>query len=254
MDHAGARKMKPSLPRFAISSSSLEGGLALVGGAELHHMRDVMRLRAGSEIALFDEGGVEYSGRIRGFEQRSAVVEIVSTQARADSAARLILAAAMIKGPRMDFLVEKAVELGAGELWPIVCERSVVRAIGAQRLDRWRRLTIAAAKQSIASRATEVRAPSPIADLISRHGDGRLRVVMRSDAPPLLRVLQSARPCKLLLAVGPEGDFTDEEFQKLRAAGFLAAGLGARRLRSETAALAALAIAAGVLVTPDQEK
>jgi len=216
-------------------------------------MRDVMRLRAGSEITLFDESGTEYSGRIRSLEPPSAVVEIVSTQARAESPARLILAAAIIKGPRMDFLVEKAVELGADELWPLVCARSVVRKVGAERLARWRRLTIAAAKQSLASRTTEVRALAAIADLIGRHEAGRLCVVLRAGAPALGGFLQSARPRTLLLVVGPEGDFTDEEFESLRAAGFLAAGLGARRLRSETAALAALAIAAGALETADRE-
>ena len=234
--------------RFAISSSAVDGGVALVGGAELHHMRDVMRLVPGAEVALFDERGAEYAGTIRSFQARHAVVEIAAaTNARAEATAGLVLAAAVIKGPRMDFLVEKAAELGAAELWPVLCTRGVVREVGGERLARWRRLATAAAKQSLAPRATEVLAPLKLGDLIRRLNGGRLCVVLSAGAPPLGAILRKARERAPLLLCGPEGDFTDEELAAVRAAGFLSAGLGGRRLRSETAALAALSIAAGAL-------
>ncbi len=234
--------------RFAVSSSAVDGAVALVGGAELHHMRDVMRLGPGAEVALFDERGAEYAGTIRSFQARHAVVEIAAaTRARAEAAAGLVLAAAVIKGPRMDFLVEKAAELGAAELWPVLCTRGVVREVGGERLARWRRLALAAAKQSLAPRATEVIAPLGLGDLIRRLNGGRLCVVLSAGAPPLGAVLRKVRERAPLLLCGPEGDFTDEELAAVRAAGFLAAGLGGRRLRSETAALAALSIAAGAL-------
>ncbi len=234
--------------RFAISSSAVDGAVALVGGAELHHMRDVLRLAPGAEVALFDERGAEYSGTIRSFQARHAVVEIAAARhARAEATAGLVLAAAVIKGPRMDFLVEKAAELGAAELWPVLCTRGVVREVGDERLARWRRLATAAAKQSLAPRATEVIAPLKLGDLIRRLNGGRLCVVLSAGAPPLGAILRKAGDRAPLLLCGPEGDFTDEELAAVRTAGFLAAGLGGRRLRSETAALAALSIAAGAL-------
>ena len=234
--------------RFAISSSAIDGAVALVGGAELHHMRDVMRLGPGAEVALFDERGAEYAGRIKSFAARHAVVEIAAAaRARTEATAGLILAAAVIKGPRMDFLVEKAAELGASELWPVLSARGVVREVGGERLARWRRLATAAAKQSLAPRATEVIAPLKLADLIRRPDGGRLCVVLNAGAPPLGAILREARPRAMLLLCGPEGDFTEEELAAVRAAGFVAAGLGGRRLRSETAALAALSIAAATL-------
>lgn len=234
--------------RFAISSAAIEGATALVGGAELHHMRDVMRLLPGAEVALFDERGAEYAGRIKSFAARHAVVEIAAaTRARAETTTGLILAAAVIKGPRMDFLVEKAAELGATELWPVLSARGVVREVGGERLARWRRLATAAAKQSLAPRATEIAAPLALVDLIRRLNGGRLCVVLSASAPPLGAILRAARPSAILLLCGPEGDFTDEELAAVRAAGFVAAGLGERRLRSETAALAALSIAAATL-------
>jgi len=234
--------------RFAISSAAVEGAVALVGGAELHHMRDVMRLLPGAEVTLFDERGAEYAGTILSFQARHAVIEIATaTRSRAETTAGLILAAAVIKGPRMDFLVEKAAELGAAELWPVLSARGVVREVGGERLARWRRLATAAAKQSLASRATEVIAPLALGDLIQRPNGGRLCVVLSACAPALGAILREARKRSLLLLCGPEGDFTDEELAAVRAAGFVAAGLGGRRLRSETAALAALSIAVGAL-------
>jgi 16S rRNA (uracil1498-N3)-methyltransferase len=210
-------------------------------------MRDVMRLVAGAEVTLFDEGGAEYAGRIRGFQSRHAVVEISGATRSSTESAGLILAAAVIKGPRMDFLVEKAAELGAAQLWPVLCARGVVHEVGSERLARWRRLATAAAKQCLAPRPTEVEAPLTMADLIRRPNGGRLCVVLSAGAPALGIVLREARRRALLLLCGPEGDFTDEEIASVRAAGFLPAGLGTRRLRSETAALAALSIAAGTL-------
>ena len=232
--------------RFAISASAVDGAIALVGGAELHHMRDVMRLMPGAAVALFDDRGAEYAGTIRSFEARHAIVEIAAAKrGSVEATARLVLAAAVIKGPRMDFLVEKAAELGAAELWPVLCTRGVVRDVGSERLARWRRLAIAAAKQSLGPRATEVIAPLKLEDLIRRLNGGRLCVVLSAGAPPLSAVLRKARGRAPLLLCGPEGDFTEEELATVRAAGFVPAGLGARRLRSETAALAALSIAAG---------
>jgi 16S rRNA (uracil1498-N3)-methyltransferase len=234
-------------PRFAVSSASIDGALALVEGAELHHMRNVMRLQPGTEIALFDERGAEYAGRIRSFDAGRALVDVAAVPARGESAPQIILAASIIKGPRMDFLVEKAAELGAVELWPMVCERSVVRDTGAERLARWRRLATAAAKQSLAPCAVAVRAPIAIEDLIRRARRGTLCVVLRAGARPLGVIVREARLRALLLMCGPEGDFTEKELAAARAAGFIEAGLGPRRLRSETAALAALGIAAGAL-------
>ncbi len=239
--------------RFAISSAAIQGAVALVGGGELHHMRDVMRLRAGASVELFDERGIEYLGTIRSYHAGRAIVEIApAAHAAAEATAGLILAASVIKGPRMDFLVEKASELGARELWPVLAERAVAREVGSERLARWRRLARAAAKQSRARRATEVLAPITLAGLIRRFGEGTLCIVLRAGAPALGSMLRAARRRAILLLCGPEGDFTEPESAALAEAGFIAAGLGARRLRSETAALAALSIAADALDEPDE--
>jgi len=234
-------------PRFALAPGALDGRVAQISGNELHHMRDVMRLRPGAEVRLIADDGAEVAGRISRFETDHAVVEITGILKRRPPRATIILAAAIIKGPRMDFLVEKAAELGATSLWPLECARAVVRNPGTERLARWRRLALAAAKQSLAAREMEIRPPIAVAEAAREVPKETLAVVCTEGAEPLSAVIRRVRPRAMLIACGPEGDFDSAEYAAMEAAGFVPAGLGPNRLRSETAALAALCIAAGAL-------
>ena len=239
---AGEQAMKASMPRFGIEAPPDAEGIAIVQGAELHHMRDVMRVRVGDGVALLDRDGSEHIGTIERYDRDRALIKVSSSSAaRSDS--RLILAAAIIKGPRMDLVVEKAAELGATELWPVVCAHGLVKSPGSERLLRWRRLAIAAAKQSLSPRPMEVRATTSFADLIRSVPKDTLALICRMGGEPLGEVIRRLAPRAILIACGPEGDFDREERAAAQAAGFVAAGLGPNRLRSETAAIAALSIA-----------
>ena len=241
----------PSPPRhFSIARAPDADGLAHVEGAELRHMRTVLRLTVDARVSLLDPAGVEHRGVIERYERDRAVIRIESSSSLPSPShprARIILAAAIVKGPRMDFLVEKAAELGASELWPLVCARGLVRSPGEERLARWGRLAHAAAKQSQSRVAMEVRTPVGIDDLIRAVPAGTLAVICAQGGDPLAEVIRRAHPREILIAIGPEGDFDDDERAKTANAGFVAAGLGPNRLRSETAALAAVSIAAGLL-------
>jgi len=229
-------------PRFALESPPDDAGVAWVTGGELHHMRDVVRLREGASVALLDAAGVEYQGALVKYERARAAVRIDS-RAAPRAAARIVLAAAIVKGPRMDLVVEKAAELGAAELWPLVTARGLVRAPGAERLARWRRLASTAAKQSLAPHSMIIRAPLQFADLIRSVPADTLAIMCSAGARPLGDILMQAMPRAVLLACGPEGDFAPNEHEAAAESGFIAAGLGPNRLRSETAALAAMSIA-----------
>ena len=241
--------------RFALQHPIVEG-LATIDGAELHHLRDVMRLREGAVVALLAPDNVEHLARLERFEAGCAIARIEKT-APATAVRPLILATAIIKGPRMDFVVEKAAELGVTELWPMLCARSVVGAPGAERIGRWRRLAIAAAKQSLAATALELHEAVQFTDLIERLAKDTLaggapetaplKVICTIGAEPIASVLRRTRGCGLVIACGPEGDFTDSELELARSREFIAAGLGNNRLRSETAALAAVSVAAALL-------
>ncbi len=233
-------------PRFIATAPADQSGLAAVSGADLRHMRAVMRLRPGAAVVLIDDSGAERAGELVRYEQDRAIVRIDEARAPARQH-RLILAAAIVKGPRMDLLVEKAAELGATELWPVLSARSVARVSGRERVERWRRVAVAAAKQSLATRPMTVREPANFGRLIESAPRDTLAVVCSIGAPPLGPLIRKMRPSAVLLACGPEGGFDADEVARANAAGFVAAGLGPKRLRSETAALAALAVTAAAL-------
>jgi 16S rRNA (uracil1498-N3)-methyltransferase len=216
--------------------------MARLDAKEAHHMRDVMRLEPGDAVTLIDEEGRSYSGTISGYDREGALVQIVSSQC-ARPRPPLIVAPAIIKGPRMDFLVEKAAELAATELWPIVCARTVGKVPGREKIIRWQRLAAAAAKQSLALPPMRVRDAVPFAALIRRVPRDTLALICSAGSEPMMRLMATERPGGLLVTSGPEGDFVQDELEGAIAAGFVAVGLGPNRLRSETAAIAALALA-----------
>jgi len=219
---------------------------AVVAGDELHHLRDVMRLREGDDVILIDERGRNIGGRIESIDAWGATIRIDRIE-EPRAAPPLILALGIIKGPRMDFAIEKAVELGVSQVWPLICERGVIRDPGRERLARWRRLAIAAGKQSLGARPVEIASPLDFAELPNRVSHAMLAVICQAQAPPLATIARRATGAGILVACGPEGDFTADEVAVAERAGFLRAGLGRQRLRTETAALAALAIAGSIL-------
>lgn len=242
------------LPRFALSAIEPAASSVRIFGSELHHLRDVMRLGPDSEVALIDEKGAEYLGLVESIGPSHAEVRLLRACEPDDClSCRMVLAIAIIRGPRMDFIVEKAAELGAAELWPIDCAHAQVHAIGDARIARWRRLSTAAAKQSLSPLPMRLREPIEFDELLLKARDHALSLICQIGAMPLAAIVRSARPDSILIACGPEGDFTREEIKAANEAGFLSAGLGNRRLRSETAALAALSIAAGAVAESNGE-
>jgi 16S rRNA (uracil1498-N3)-methyltransferase len=247
--------MKP-LPRFTIlddaTGPGIDGTMRITGG-ELHHMRDVMRLGLGTEVMLCGAQGTEYAGYIAAFEPRAAIIKVAGAHYNQERTShRLILAAGVIKAARMDLLIEKAAELDASEFWPLICTRSIVREPGSGRQQRWRRISLAASKQSLRSHTMEIHDPLDVDAMVASVPKAALAVTCMAGAEPLSAVIRrvadglKACPAVVVLAIGPEGDFNPEELAAMHEAGFVAAGLGANRLRSETAALAALSIATGI--------
>jgi 16S rRNA (uracil1498-N3)-methyltransferase len=252
------------LPRFTILDDAAGPGIdgvVRVTGSELHHMRDVMRLGPGTEVMLCGAQGAEYTGCIAAFEPRAAIIKIARAHHNQErTSRRLILAAGVIKAARMDLLSEKAAELDASEFWPLICTRSIIREPGSGRQQRWRRIALAAAKQSLRSRTMEIHDPLDVDAMVASVPKAALAVTCMAGAEPLSVVIRRIAdglkvcPAVVVLAIGPEGDFTAEELAAMREAGFVAAGLGGNRLRSETAALAALSIATGIFAELEDMK
>src|SRR5579875_92363 len=240
MEHSGVTSVKEP-PRLIVSERLSVGATVDVSGGDYHHLRHVMRLRVGAEVVVIDGAGVAYLGQISKFLPGKALVEILSNRLTTQ-AFPVSVGAAIIKGPRMDLLVEEATELGATELWPLACARSVATKVGIQRYERWKRLAIAAAKQCLAPQPMEVKPIARFEEFVEHARASELRVICQRGAPSLGTLLRERQARSVSVLCGPEGDFTPQEVEMALDAGFVPAGLGINRLRSETAVLAALSV------------
>jgi 16S rRNA (uracil1498-N3)-methyltransferase len=226
-----------------------EGGA--VGGAAANHIRNVLRLRPGGTFAGYD-GAREFILRVESSRGGEVNVSVESGRELPEApGARVTLAPALIKGPRWDWLLEKSVELGVGEIIPVAAARCVVRAAGAGlegRMERWRRILGGAAAQC-AGRAPAIRAPVAFKQLtggVAAAFSARIILMKGPESAPLAESLRGAASGRIMLLIGPEGGWTEEEAAAAIEAGFRPGSLGPLILRAETAAIAAAAVAANI--------
>jgi 16S rRNA (uracil1498-N3)-methyltransferase len=216
-------------------------GRALLDGDEARHLTRVCRIEVGGRVGLFDGTGMRASAEVvRVDRDRVELVVVESGPGDRDLEGMLVLAAAVPKGDRFDWLVEKATEIGVARLVPILAERSVVDP-SAAKLDRLRRRVIEACKQSGRSRLMEVGEPVGWSDWLERGLIPRARLVADPGGGPLCEGPRPDLEAGVAVAVGPEGGFTSAEIVAASRAGFRAVALGPTILRVETAALAACA-------------
>jgi 16S rRNA (uracil1498-N3)-methyltransferase len=213
-----------------------------------HHAREVLRLRAGAPVHVFDGAGAEFEAVLDSVTRRDVTARIGrAVAARPESPLRLVLALSPLKGDRMELVIQKATELGVAEVWPVVTARTDAAArpaLEGSRQERWEKVASGAAEQCGRAVVPPVAATTTFADLIQRPFEGERYVFLETGAPPLTP--RAEPPAAALLLVGPAGGWEPREAERLRLAGFTPAGLGPRILRSETAALAAV-LAAQVL-------
>ncbi|HEV2699997.1 MAG TPA: 16S rRNA (uracil(1498)-N(3))-methyltransferase [Steroidobacteraceae bacterium] len=222
------------------------GGLVQVDlqGTAATHVARVLRLRAGDPLILFDDAGGEYTATVVSLSRhvvRVSVGEYLTTDR--ESALHVTLAQGISRGERMDVVVQKATELGVKRIVPVLAERTVVRLNAAQaasRLRHWRAIAVAACEQCGRNRLPEITPPMSLqAFLVSDLPDG-LRLLLQPDGGLRARDLPASTAATLL--IGPEGGLSDAERTAALAAQFRGLSLGPRILRTETAALAALAV------------
>lgn len=206
------------------------------------HVAQVLRMRVGEPLVLFNGEGGEYQATITATGRRDVAVSIdsfdpVDRESRLD----ITLVQCVSKGERMDYTVQKAVELGVSHILPLLSERSVVK-LDAERWDKklehWRGIAASACEQSGRTRLPEV-APVQKLDAWLATRDAALRLVLAPTESVSLKALPPAASIALL--IGPEGGLSDNEIAAARRAGCVGIGLGPRVLRTETAGVAALA-------------
>ena len=228
--------------RFYFSGALASGARVVLGMRIAHHLR-VLRLQAGEPLVLFTGEGGEFDATLARIDKRDAIADIGAWHdVERESPLRLVLAQGISAAEKMDYTLQKAVELGVSAIQPLETANSVVR-LDAERAQRrlvhWRQIVISACEQCSRNRVPEV---APLADLRAWLGTAKEGTRLLLSPRAQKRVVDLAPTLDLLvLLAGPEGGFTPQEEAAASAAGFTGLTLGPRILRTETAALAALA-------------
>ncbi len=239
------RRATSQHPRIHIPSALAPGATLPLPVAAAHHLSRVLRARIGDEVVVFN-AGVEFPASIARIDKQGVMVKLAAGVAvDRESPLPCLLAQAISSGERMDITVQKAVELGIQRVQTLYSERSVVRLDAgrtAKRVEHWRQIVIAACEQCGRNVIPGVAPPQPVMDWLGAlppPRDDELRILLAPRAGT--RLAELARPAAVTLLAGPEGGFTASEADFAQQRGFVAVRLGPRVLRTETAALAALA-------------
>lgn len=232
------------LSRFFFPDTLALGARVNLPHEVAHYAAKVLRLAEGDAVALFNGDGHVYHAKILRIEKQDLTVIIDQrTPASSESPLCVTLLQGIASGDRMDFTLQKSVELGIGAIQPIQAERSVVKLTAERkekRLQHWQNIVRAACAQCGRNVVPEVYPVMGLMDwLAGQVPAASLRILLAPDAALSLRELE--KPLNsVVLAVGPEGGFSDNELRALQQYGFIPVRLGPRVLRTETAALAAL--------------
>ena len=235
------------MARFYIAASDITDGVAQVRGTEFRHLQRVLRLREGDHVTLFDDTGTEHSGIVMSFSPRVAAVRVTASRVpRRESPLALTLYQGIPKGRKMDLVVEKATELGVHAIAPFTSAFSLGAGAGAAtKRERWQRIAVSATKQSGRTSVPTIAEPAPFAAaLATAHGnDVRLLFFEGANTVAFDAAPRPQRPpASAAVIVGPEGGFSRDEVDAACDAGFTIVDLGPRILRTETAAMIAVAL------------
>jgi 16S rRNA (uracil1498-N3)-methyltransferase len=213
--------------------------------ASAHHARDVLRLRPGDAVELFDDAGGIGEGVIERCDATGLCVRVDHLRAAAESTFGWIIASALPKGARADWMIEKLGELGTRAFIPLRTRRSVVKAEGNNRLDRWRRIAQEAARQSGARGVMRIDEPLALDQAIAQAPAGSAWcLTLGPQAQSVRQALSLPLPPQLTLFVGPEGGWDPAELSAFTAAQIPQVKLASTILRVETAAIAIAALLA----------
>ncbi|WP_303815607.1 16S rRNA (uracil(1498)-N(3))-methyltransferase [Selenomonas ruminantium] len=222
-----------------------------ITGSDAHHLMHVMRAKAGQEVTVVDDEGSVACMEMTAFRE-DAVTLVLKERlaANTESPLELVLAQCLLKADKMDYVVQKAVELGVTEIVPVKSHNCVVRydaKKAAARQARWQKIAEEAAKQCGRTALTEVTPITDLSNLIRENSDTEDTEIVfcyeNEDETTVKSCLQTAKGKRLILLIGPEGGFTLDEAQAVQEAGGKAVTLGPRILRAETAAVAAVTVA-----------
>jgi 16S rRNA (uracil1498-N3)-methyltransferase len=239
--------------RFYVAPENWNPDALALRGSEAHHCSNVLRLKPGDKVVLFDGRGHEITAEIISVEVSQIQLRKMHEAQTPPLRCRITLGQAIPKGKNMDLIVQKAVEIGAAEIAPILSDRTVVRldeeSAGSKQA-KWQTVAIEAAKQCGQNWLPQVQTPQTLTQFFQEHRRFDLQLIgsLQSDAVHLKKILaeysaeHDDRPASVLMLVGPEGDFTPAELSLARSQGCRPITLGPIVLRVETASIYCLSV------------
>jgi 16S rRNA (uracil1498-N3)-methyltransferase len=242
--------------RFYAPPGNIAASTVSLSADETHHLMHVLRMTPGDEAFVFDGCGREYRCNFRSIKDNRAQLEIADALSDlVESPLHLTLAQSLARGEKFDFIVQKATELGVSGIAPLVTRYADVRLDDQQttkRVERWRRISLEAMKQCGRRKLVEITAPRTIREFIvanepspdaASHIQRALLLFTEKGGMPVVAALaEVSRPCPIVALIGPEGGWSDDEMETLNDCGSTAVTLGPRVLRTETAAIVAIAL------------
>lgn len=233
---------------FYTSPDLIRDGMAAIKGEEFAHLVHVMRKKTGDGIRVVDGKGTAYDVVLDDLKNKTAYGTIVKILPNHhEPAVDVFVAAGILKNPsRFDFLVEKIVELGVAGIYPMTTQRTIPNHA---RSDRWQKLSLAAMKQSCRSRLPHVHTLCSLPEILTHAAEFDLRIIAHGGfaVSEHSGIAGAGHLKKVLILIGPEGGFTEEEVARCLDGGFRPLSLGIRRLRTETAAIAAMTLIGNTL-------
>jgi 16S rRNA (uracil1498-N3)-methyltransferase len=218
---------------------------AISDADQLHHLGDVLRLKTGDQVKVFDSAGQEFLCSITTITKQQALLKVIERKEVRPAQFKLAVACALPKKSGLDDIVDKLTQIGVDTIIPLLTERVMVKTEEAQgsRLERWRKIARSAAEQSQRNTLPAIPGILSFKELLSESSGYDLKVIptLEGGRQSLQKVLAEKMPASVLVLIGPEGDFTPQEVEQAVSAGFQPVTLGNNVLRVETAAIAAAA-------------
>ncbi len=232
--------------RFFIQPEDIAGNTATLQGEEAHHLHTVLRLKTGEKITLFDGSGHRYEAQLTAIRKKTAEAQIVDVRLDPEPRVQLHLGQGLLKGQKMDLVLQKATELGIAQCIPFTSQFSVAQAKAANKKERWERIIIEACKQCNRSRPLAMQPANSFNSVLKTPElESALKLIFweEEDTIGLKQTFAtSPLPSSIFFLIGPEGGFSTEEINLAKQAGFQSVTLGDLTLRAETAAVSAMAI------------
>jgi len=234
------------MARFYVPHPHVDGGVLRVEGTEARHIRKVLRLKAGDPVTIFDGSAKEYDGYIVELGPSFVLVRVEKAfSPQKDSPLEITLAQSLLKGEKMDYVIQKATELGVKEIVPFFSSRSVPlleRSKRQERLHRWERIGMEASKQCGRAILPVVRSLQDFDEMLRLVPGDALRFILWEKEGMVLKQALKRSAEKIFFIVGPEGGLSETEVEASKKAGFIPVTLGKRIVRAETASLCLLSI------------